>query len=141
MMALGGEFRLGLFIVLAGGLASVLHRYSTLSPPGAVIVGGVGAAIVAAAVLEPVHEGDEDVGTAESREAFAGALAAPERDIFVETRGGGSIAIWFTVPPEVSEECGDYPTEEVRTHLRDLGFARVVVAEQNQSGGLCSFTP
>ena len=59
----------------------------------------------------------------------------------MEARGPGLIALWFTVPAEMSQKCGDFPSVEVRTHLADLGFVRVVVARQNQSGGLCSFAP
>lgn len=141
MMTLGGDVRMGLFIVLAGGFASVLRRYTDWSAPGTVVVGSVAAAVVAATVMEPVQELEATMADADARGAFAEALASPERDIFVEARGPGLIALWFTVPAEVSLECGDFPPVEVRTHLADLGFARVVVARQNQSGGLCSFAP
>lgn len=141
MMTIGGDMRTGLFIVLAGGLASVLRRYTDWSAPGTVVVGSVGAAIIATALLEPAQDLEAILAHPEARGAFAEALASPEQDVFVEARGPGLIAIWFTIPGELSGECGDYPAEEVRTHLADLGFARVVVAQRNQSGGLCSFAP
>jgi len=141
MMTIGGDVRTGLFIVLAGGFASVLRRYTDWSAPGTVIVGSVGAAIVAASLVDSAQELEATLAHSEARGAFAEALASPERDIFVEARGPGLITIWFTVPGDLTGECGDYPPEEIRAHLGDLGFARIVVAQPNRSGGLCSFAP
>lgn len=141
MMTIGGDVRTGLFIVLAGGFASVLRRYTDWSAPGTVVVGSVGAAIVAVSLVDSAQELEATMANSDARGAFAEALADPERDVFVEARGPGLIAIWFTVPADLSGECGHYPPEEVRTHLADLGFARIVVSGQNQSGGMCSFAP
>ena len=141
MMTIGGDVRTGLFIVLAGGFASVLRRYTDWSAPGTVVVGSVAAAIVAVTLVDSAEELEATMANSDARGAFSDALADPQRDVFVEARGPGLIAIWFTVPAELSGECGDYPPEEVRSHLADLGFARVVVSGQNQSGGMCSFAP
>lgn len=141
MMTIGGDLRLGLFIALAGGLASALRRYTDWSALGAILVGAVGAAVVAATVVDTPRDADEERAGVEARAAYAEPLAAADPDVLVEGRGEGLVAIWFTIPAERSEECGDYPPAEVRLHLADLGFARVVVSERNQSGGLCSFSP
>jgi hypothetical protein len=119
----------------------VLRRYTDWSAPGTVVVGVVGAAIVAAVVVDPAHELEATLADSDARGAYAQALSDPQGDVFVEARGPGLIAVWFTIPGGLSRECGDYPSEDIRTHLSDLGFARVVVAEQNQSRGLCSFAP
>ena len=142
MMSLGGEIQLGLFIVLAGGFASVLRRYTDWSAPGTVLMGGMGAALVATLLFDPTEDAVEEVLASEaSREAFVGALAAQEADILVESRGPGSVTVWFTVPDEISGECGAYPDREVRAHLATLGFLRIVVRDRSQTGGLCSFRP
>lgn len=141
MMTLGGDVRTGLFIVLAGAFASVLRRYTELSVPTTLLVGSAGASIAAAVVMEPVTAVDDALADSGAREAYAQALTDPEHDVFVEARGPGAVAVWFTVPAGASEECGDYPPPEVREHLAQLGFARVVVGRRNQSGGLCSFAP
>lgn len=145
MMTLGGEVRLGLFIVLAGGVASVLRRYSEWSTPGTVVVGVLTAALVATWVVEPVREMAEDVADVEAgeegRRAFVTAWAGEEPDIVAEARGPGAITLWLRVPAVLAGECGSFPPQEVRTHLAELGFRRVVVADRSRAGGLCSFTP
>ena len=142
MMTLGGEIRLGLFIVMAGGLASVLRRYTNLSPVGAVLVGCVGSGLIATLIIEPAEMAAEDILASEAaRAAFVGALAAQEEDIIVEARGPGSVTVWFTVPDPISGECGEYPGQEVRTHLGDLGFHRIVVRDRSETGGICTFRP
>ena len=142
MITTGDHLRIGVFIVLAGGLASVLRRYTDLSLPGTLTVGALCAMVVAALVVEPPADvGQDTLADEEARQAYVNALARDDEDLYVETRGAGSVAVWFQLPGDRSHECGDFPPEEVRTHLRDLGFLRVVVAEQNQSGGLCSFPP
>ena len=142
MISFGGDLRIGIFIVLAGGLASTLRRYTDWSLPGVLSVGALGALVVAALVADPATDtGEDTAATAEARESYVGALAGSDDDLFVETRGVDAIAVWFRVPGDRAHECGDFPPPEVRTHLRDLGFLRVVVEEQNQSGGLCSFAP
>jgi hypothetical protein len=142
MISFGGNLLIGIFVVLAGGLASMLRRYTDWSLPGTLSVGVLGALLVAALLVDPAADSIEDgTATEEAREAFVHALGANDEDLFVETRGVGAVAVWFQVPGGVSRECGDYPPTEVRTHLRDLGFLRIVVAEPNQSGGLCSFAP
>ena len=112
MMSLGGEIQLGLFIVLAGGLASVLRRYTDWSAPGTVLVGGMGAALVATLLFDSAEDTVQEVLASEaSREAFVSALGTQEDDILVESRGPGSVTVWFTVPDEISGECGDYPKD------------------------------
>lgn len=137
----GGDLRAGLFVVLAGGLASVLQRYTDWSTVGTLVTGAVAAATVAVLVMDPADDVEPAVTDPEARGAFAEALSGLAEDVFVEARGPGLITIWFTVPAGLSGECGDYPPAEVRTHLADLGFRRVVVTQRNQSGGLCSFVP
>ena len=142
MITLGGSFRLGSFIVLAFGAASVLRRYTEWSLPGIVAIGPMVAAVVAALVVEPAHQAVEDTRTGEvARGAFVAALDALNDDVSIEVRGAGAVVVWFTVPQSEAGECGQYPSTEVRAHLADLGFLRVVVKDQNQSGGLCSFRP
>jgi hypothetical protein len=142
MISVGGNFRVGVFVVLAGALASVLRRYTDWSFPGTLLVGCLTSTVLAAAVVNPAAQAIEDtVSNEDARQAFVSALGQNDDDLFVETRGVGAVAVWFRVPAGTSLECGDYPPVEVRTHLRDLGFLRIVVAERNQSGGLCSFAP
>ena len=142
LITIGGNLRIGTFVVLAGGLASVLRRYTDWSLPGTVAVGALTAMVVAALVVDPAAPTPADTAAAEgAREAFVNALSRINDDLYVETRGAGAIAVWFRLPGDASAECGNFPPEELRTHLRDLGFLRIVVAERNQSGGLCSFAP
>ena len=142
MISLGGEMELGLFIVLAGGFASVLRRYSSWSSVGTVVVGGCGAAVVAALLLDVTVPAVEswDAGE-EARMAYVSALARADRDVLIEARGPGAVTVWFTVPGGGTGDCGSYPDESVRRHLADLGFVRVIVAARNRSGGPCSFRP
>jgi hypothetical protein len=142
MMTLGGNIRFGLFIVLAGGVASVLRRYTGWSTPGAVALGGIAALTLATWLVDPI--GDEDVGLLTDEDARAGYILALDRgseDIIVEARGVGLEAAWFTVPELMGEKCETFPGEAVRTHLRELGFSRIVVTDRNRSGGQCSFEP
>jgi hypothetical protein len=144
MMTLGGETRLGLLIVLAGGTASVLRRYSNWSTPGTVAVGLLSATVVAAAVMEPFSLLDaEEDGFAgeEARLAYLHGLASTSLDIPVQARGPGAVTVWFYPPRVMAGECGSFPPAEIRSHLAELGFVRVVVAVQNQKGGMCSFHP
>ncbi len=142
MIALGENLQLGLFIVLAGGFASILRRHSNWSTPGTVVIGSLGAMVAASILVDPSADVPEDTLAAEeARAAFASALDDQDLDVFVHTRGGGHIAIWFTAPLDLVGECGEYPVSRVREHLKDLGFRRVVVAGVNKSGGLCSFSP
>ena len=142
MMTLGDNLQLGLFIALAGALASVLRRYTEWSTAGPVLVGGSAAAVVASVVVGTPPEAPEANQTREgARMAYTEALAAGTRDVLVEPRGPGAVTLWLTVPEALSGSCGDYPPEEVREHLRELGFLRVVVMDRNRSGGLCSFHP
>jgi len=142
MMTLGGEVQLGLFILLAGGLASVLLRYTDWSALGTVLMGSLGAGVVAALLIEPAETPAEDASASEAaRVAFVDALATQNREILVESRGPGSVTVWFTVPDAISGECGEYPERELRSHLAELGFLRIVVRDRNQMGGLCSFRP
>ena len=142
MIAIGENLRLGLFIMLAAGFASVLRRYGNMSMVSNVLIGSLNAAVAASVLVQPPGDLPEDtLATDEARAAYASALDNQDLDVFVQTRGGGHIAIWFTAPPDVAGKCGMYPTSEVRTHLKDLGFRRVVVTAVNKSMGLCSFAP
>ena len=142
MMALGGEVRLGLFIALAGGMASALRRYTDWSALGTVLVGSLGAGVVATLLIEAAAPAAQDTLASEvARETFVSALAALNQEILVESRGPGSAVVWFTVPDAISGECGEYPEQAVRSHLAALGFLRIVVMDRNQMGGLCSFRP
>jgi len=142
MMSFGGNLRLGLFIVLAGGLASLLRRYTDWLTVVTVALGCFGAIVTATALAPASAESSaEHAAATAARTAYATALAEQNLDVFVDTRGLDRVAIWFTVPQHLLGECGAYPAPDVRGHLRDLGFRRVVVSVQNQSGGLCSFSP
>lgn len=142
MMTLGGNFTLGSFIVLAGGAASVLRRLTAWSLPGCAAVGALLALLVAVVIVEPAHHAvEENMAMEESRHAYAEALDRLDEEVLVEGRGAGVVAIWFTLLENQGGECGTYPPAEIRTHLADLGFLRVVVAGRNQAGGLCSFRP
>ena len=141
MMTLGGELQIGLFIALAGAFASILRRYSDWSTPGTVVAGAAIAALFAALIVEPAQEPDETPARQEARRAFAAGLNDPATDFYVVARGPELTTIWFSVPPGTTQECGDYPSTEVRQHLARLGFARVVVPQDKTRGALCSFEP
>lgn len=142
MITLGGLVELGGFVVLAGGAASVLRRYTNLSLPGTGVISALLAGLAAVLVLEPMHHtAEESLAEEEARRAYAAALDAQDPDVHVEERGAGAVAIWFQLPQDRMGECGSYPAPEVRAHLAELGYLRVVVADQNQGGGLCSFHP
>ena len=140
-ISFGQNVQLGLFLVLAAGFSSLLSRYSDWSRPGTVLVGSLVAMVAASLLVDPPDVIEDTMAAEEARAAFASALHEQERDVFVHTRGGEHFAIWFTAPPDVAGECGDYPTSTVREHLRDLGFRRVVVTGVAGEGGLCSFRP
>ena len=141
-MTLGGETRLGLLLVLAGGFASVLRRYTEWSTPGTVGVGVLSATLVATVLVGSEAETEEsaEVG-AEARDAYAQALGAEDPDVMVETRGLNAVTIWFHPPQSQVGECGSFPSAPVRQHLDELGFKRVVVVDRAESGGICSFPP
>ena len=142
MITIGENLQLGLFIVLAGGFASLLRRYSDGSTPATVLIGSLGAMVAASILAEPSADEPDDALAAEgARTAFASALNAQNPDVLVDTRGGAHITIWFATPPDLARGCGAYPEPKVREHLKDLGFRRVVVTVANASGGLCSFSP
>jgi hypothetical protein len=144
-LSLAGRTGLGLFVLLAGGVASAIYRYTRSSPGGSLLIAGLGAAVVAAAVAIP-GGGDtpEDAQADEAaRTAYVGALA---RDVeaaggVVEARGPGQITVWFELPTETGAECGGYPDPTVREHLAQLGFVRIVVASPTERAGVCSFRP
>jgi hypothetical protein len=142
MMTLGGELRLGLLLVLAGGFASVLRRYTKWSTPGTAGIGVLAATLVAMILVDGDYEEPLDDGVAEeARLAYARALDEGDPDVLVETRGLGAVTLWFHPPQATIGECGSYPEAEVRDHLAELGFSRVVVVDRNESGGMCSFRP
>lgn len=142
MISFTGHVVLGAFIVLAAGIASVLRRYTPWSLPGILVVGIASAMAIAAWVIDPARGAVEESRAGEAaRLAFAKGLDDPEQDVYVEARGLGTISIWFSVPEAQAVPCGEYPPPEVRRHLAELGFARVVVETRNRSGGICSFPP
>jgi hypothetical protein len=142
LMSLAGRVSLGSFVVLAFGAASLLRRYTAWSLPGTVAVGSLAASLVAALVVEPAqHAVEERAAGEEARTAFVEALDDPEHDVSAEVRGAGAVVVWFQLPRDLLGECGGYPPPEVRAHLAELGFLRVVIADRNQAGGLCSFVP
>lgn len=142
-MTLGGEVRLGLLLVLAGGIASALRRYTEWSTPGTVSVGILTAAVVATAVVDAMPQTEEEEGAVreEARLAYVQALGSQDLDVLVEARGLGAVTVWLHLPQVMAGECGSYPSPEVRAHLAELGFKRVVVVDRNEMGGMCSFRP
>ncbi len=136
------HFLPGSLVILAGGAASALRRYTSWSLSGVVAIGSLLALVVAAMVVEPAYHAVEETRAGEeARLAFAQALNRRNDDVAVEARVAGALAIWFTLPQSEAGECGSYPPADVRAHLADLGFLRIVVAAPNQAGGLCSFVP
>lgn len=142
LISVGDHFRLGSLVVLAASAAALLRRYTSWSLPGTVAIGSLAALVLAALVVEPAYHAVEESRAGEAaRRAFVAALDGPDDDVSVEERGVGVLVVWFIVPPDQAGECGDYPPAEVRAHLAELGFLRVVVMDNNQAGGLCSFVP
>ena len=141
LMAVGSTFRIGLFVTLAGGLSSVIRRYSNFSTAGTLVLGSAVALIAATLFVETPQTEEEALSAESARAAYVQALSDLDPDVLVETRGMGYVAVWFNVPDGFEGECGEYPAEAVREHLGSLGFLRVVVATANQGGGLCSFRP
>jgi hypothetical protein len=94
--------------------------------PGLLVVFGAGLASVIRG-----YSGWSTMGAAVACVAFVGALTGICSAIYAETRGAGDLA----------GECGEYPSEEVCSHLAELGVRRVVVAVPNRSGRVCSFSP
>lgn len=142
MITVGDRFRIGSFVVLAASAASALRRYTSWSLPGVLAIGSLAATALAVLVVEPAHHAVQESRSGEdARIAFVEALHDPAHDLAAEVRGAGALVVWFHVPRQDLGECGDYPPPEVRGHLAELGFLRVVVADRNQAGGLCSFVP
>lgn len=144
VLTLAGQTRVGLLLILAGGFASILRRYTGWSTMGTAGIAILLAAVVATAAVdaESLADQEEDAFQGEgARLAYVHAFMSETEDIPVQARGPGSVTVWFYPPRLMAGECGDYPPEEVRRHLADLGFVRVVVALQNQRGGMCSFRP
>ncbi|HSW31218.1 MAG TPA: hypothetical protein VLH75_17155 [Longimicrobiales bacterium] len=142
LITVGDHFRLGSFVVLAASAAALLRRRTSWSLPGVVAIGSLAALVLAALVVEPAHHAvDESRAGEDARRAFVDALDQADDDASVEERGVGALVVWFVVPDGQAGECGDYPPTEVRAHLADLGFRRVVVMDRSPAGGLCSFVP
>jgi len=142
LMTLGGEFQLGLFVVLAGGFASLLRRYASLSTGGAGLIGTLLALVVAQLVVAPaVEEFEEDDVGAEARTAFLRGLDERSPDLRVQSRGPRSLTAWFEGGEASGMPCGAYPSEELRGHLADRGFERIVVPGARTQAGVCSFPP
>jgi hypothetical protein len=145
LLSLGGRTGLGLFVLLAGSVASALYRYTASSLGGSLLIAALGAAVGAVAISAPLGEStpeDAQVGEA-ARAAYIGALARDVEAVggLVEARGPGQITVWFELPTQDGAGCGSYPDEVVRAHLAELGFVRVVVAARTEGAGLCSFKP
>lgn len=142
LITVGDQFRIGSFVVLAAAAAALLRRWTSWSLPGTLAIGSLAAMVVAAVVVEPAHQAVEESRSGEAaRVAYVTALDEADPDVSVEERGVGAVVVWFTVPEGRAGECGSYPAPEIRAHLAELGFLRVVVAGRNQAGGLCSFVP
>jgi hypothetical protein len=142
MMSFGGQVRIGAFVVLAGAVASMLRRYSDWSTPGTVLVGSLVALVAASWVVEPSAGHTAEASAAQdARRGYATALSSQDPDILVEARGPSLVTLWYTIPAEMTGSCGQYPSQGTRTHLRELGFKRIVVREPNGHGGVCSFAP
>ncbi len=142
LITVGDHFRLGSIVVLAASAAALLRRCTSWSLPGVVAIGSLAAMMLAALVVEPAHHAVEESRAGEdARRAFVAALDRADDDVSVEERGVGVLVVWFVVPDGQAGECGDYPPAEVRAHLADLGFLRVMVMDRNPAGGLCSFVP
>lgn len=142
MISFGGEVRIGAFVVLAGGLASVLRRYTEWSTPGTMLIGSLVAMALASWVVEPGGStAAETTATEAARSAYAAAVSAKDPDILVDARGPSSSVIWYVIPAQMTGVCGAYPDKRTRAHLAKLGFRRVVVREPNGEGGICSFVP
>lgn len=136
----------GLFLILGGGVASVLRRYTSWSTAGTLVVGALSAAVVAVAVSDPGAGADQGEGAGPdpaAREAFVARLGERwlDRGVHVESRGATGTVIWFRIPTAEQEECGSFPPAEVREHLRGLGVRRVVVAARRGDRGFCTFAP
>lgn len=149
LLSFGSHAQLGLFICLGGALASVLRRYTPWSLVGTLVIGGLASAAVSAWVFEPAppeaspEEGEEVLSPVQRREVFSTRLARRLQDegILLEARGPDLVTLWFYLPTVEGRECGEYPEAELRGHLAQLGFARVVVSNQNSARGICSFEP
>lgn len=147
LMGLAGRIQLGLFIVLAGGLASVLRRYG-MSSGGSLLAGPLLALIAASLVMGPPwEEPGPDPDSADltaAREAYVAGLARNAEEGRIEARGPGSSVVWYFLPeaPEgESRECGTVPDRAVREHLAAVGVRRVVVTDPGTAGALCTFRP
>lgn len=139
-----GRMQPGLFLVLGGGLASVVRRYVGLSTLGSALIGFLTSAVIAAVVIEPGQPGTQESGAREGeRRAYATELAAryEVRSVAVEPRGPGLITIWFHVPATDLEGCGAVPLPPERDRLAALGFVRVVVVARTEEGRICTFRP
>lgn len=142
MMTLGGELRLGLLLVLTGAFASALRRYTEWSTQGTTAIGVLLATLIAVVVVSPGEEVDEgNAVRVDTREAYVQALDAQDPDVRVEARGLNAVTIWFHHAQLLTVGCGEYPSREVRAHLADLGFIRVVVVGRSEEAGLCSYQP
>ncbi len=142
LLSFGLHARLGLFLILGGGLASTARRYTPWSTPGTVVVGGLLAAVVATAVIEPAEPGAVEADAA-GRAAYVDQLGKRLLDegIYVEARGPAGRIVWVYVPSVDGMECGDVPSPEARRHLAEVGVQRVVVAGRESREGVCSIVP
>ena len=141
---LGGHVRVGLFVLLAGAAASALYRWTQSSLLAALLIAGLGAAVVAVAVTPAGSDAAEPEHVAEdARDAFITAIGKDLEPAggLAEARGPGSIVAWFEVPGDMPVGCGDFPDPQVRVHMAALGFERIVVGGRAADGSVCSFKP
>lgn len=143
LLSFGLAPRVGLFLILAGGVASTARRYTDWSTPGTLATGGLLAAVLASAIMEPGEPGGAPSADAHARSAFVEVLA--ERwavdGVRVEARGPELSVVWLHVPAADAGACGSFPSPEVRGHLGELGVRRLVVAGQESEEGVCTFSP
>jgi hypothetical protein len=144
LLSLGGRTRLGLFVLLGGAAASGLYRWARSSLPAALLIGGLAAGVVAVAVTNPSGTNEDEVQVqADARGAYVGALAHDLEPLggLAEARGPDGIIAWLQLPPDETVGCGSYPDAQTRIHLAQLGFVRVVIANETAQGVVCSFKP
>lgn len=149
VITFGAQLQIGLLVCLAGALASALRRYTSWSTPGVLVIPVLTCAVLWVAVFEPrAAEAAEEAREAaltpvQRREIFASRLAErmEEDGVRVQARGSDLVTIWFNLSTADVGECGEFPAPEVRAHLAELDFQRVVVAREGSLRGICSFVP
>jgi hypothetical protein len=139
----GGGTRVGLFVVLAGAAASALYRWTASSLLATLLVGSLCAAVVAVAVTPSSDAAERVAVGVDARTAYVVALAHDLEPLggLAEVRGPDANVAWIELPPDQSADCGAYPDARTRAHLGEIGFARIVIANQSAGGVVCTFKP